>query len=110
MLEESDDKHHLRLKLVVKTRDGFNERSIQRVLVGVCGLHVDILIGETGDDVKITIEGEVTAADVAIAAQMLCSNVLEFLDTSPDWNDGMLGLMQLITLTHINQAMTKRYI
>ena len=110
MLHDSDSKHHIRLKLVVETRGGFNERSIQRVLVGICGLHVDISIGKTGDEVEITIEGDVTAADLALAAQMLCPNVLEFLDTSPEWKDGMLGLMQLITLTHISQAMTKRYI
>jgi uridine kinase len=42
MLEGLDDKHPLRLKLVVETKNGFNELSIHRVLVGVCGLHVDI--------------------------------------------------------------------
>ena len=39
MLEDLDDKHPLRLKLVVNTRNGFNELTIHRVLVGVCGLH-----------------------------------------------------------------------
>jgi uridine kinase len=110
MLEGFDDKHHLRLKLVVETRNGFNELSIHRVLVGVCGLHVDIVVGNDGADVKMTIEGEVSAADVAMAAEILCQRVLEFLDIPPKWQDGMLGLMQLITLSHISQAMTKRFI
>lgn len=110
MLEDLDDKHPLRLKLVVETKNGFNELSIHRVLVGVCGLHVDIVVGNDGADVKMTIEGEVSAADVAMAAEILCPRVLEFLDIPPKWQDGMLGLMQLITLYHISQALTKRFI
>lgn len=110
MLEDLDDKHPLRLKLVVETKNGFNELSIHRVLVGVCGLHVDIVVGNDGADVKMTIEGEVSAADVAMAAEILCPRVLEFLDIPPKWQDGMLGLMQLITLSHISQALTKRFI
>ena len=110
MLEDLDDKHPLRLKLVVDSRNGFNELSIHRVLVGVCGLHVDIVVGNDGADVKMTIEGEVSAADIAMAAEILCPRVLEFLDIPPKWQDGMLGLMQLITLSHISQALTKRFI
>ena len=36
--------------------------------------------------------------------------ILEFLDIKPAWKDGMVGLMQLITLSHVNQALTKRFI
>jgi uridine kinase len=110
MLEDLDDKHPLRLKLVVNTRNGFNELTIHRALVGVCGLHVDIVVGNDGADVKMTIEGEVSSADIAMAAEILCPRVLEFLDIPPKWQDGMLGLMQLITLSHISQALTKRFI
>jgi len=110
MLDDLDSKHPLRLKLVVKTKNGYNEISIHRVLVGLCGLHVDIEVGNDGADVKITVEGEVSAADIAMAAEILCPRVLEFLDIPPKWRDGMLGLMQLITLSHISQALTKRFI
>jgi len=109
-LENLNDKHSLRLKLIVETKNGFNELSIHRVLVGVCGLHVDIVVGNEGADIKMTIEGEVSAADVAIAAEILCPRILEFLDIPPKWEDGILGLMQLITLSHINQSLTKRFI
>lgn len=110
MLEDSDDKHPIRMKLVVSTRNGFNELSVHRVLVGVCGLHVDIVVSNDGAEVRMTIEGETSAADIEIAAQILCPRVLEFLDITPKWQDGLLGLMQLITLSHINQALTKRFI
>ena len=110
MLEDLDEKHPLRLKLVVKTKNGFNELSIHRVLVGVCGLHVDIAVGADGADVEMSIEGDVSAADVAMASEILCPPSLQFLDIPPKWHDGMLGLMQLITLSHMNQALTKRFI
>ena len=110
MLESLDDKHPLRLKLVVKTRHGFNELLLNRILVGICGLHVDIVVSDDGGEVQMTIEGDASAADVAMAAEMLCPQVHEFLDIPPKWQDGMAGLMQLITLSHISQALTKRFI
>ena len=110
MLDRLDEKRPVRLKLVVTTRHGFNELSLNRVLVGVCGLHVDMAVSDSGAEVKMTVEGETSAADVALAAQILCPTVMEFLDITPGWQDGIIGMMQLVTLTHISQAMTKRFI
>lgn len=110
VLDELDDAQPLRLKLVVRTRHGFNELSLTRVLVGVCGLHVDIEPTSDGAEMMITIEGETSAEDIALAAQILCPRILEFLDIQPQWQAGVIGLMQLITLSHINQALTKRII
>ncbi|MGI4857955.1 MAG: uridine kinase [Janthinobacterium lividum] len=109
MLEGLDDKHPLRLKLTVRTQHGFNELSLNRVLVGVCGLHVDMIVSQDGSAVQLTIEGEASAADIAMAADILCPRVLEFLDMPPKWQDGIAGMMQLITLSHISQALTRRF-
>ena len=110
MLEDSGERHPMRLKLVVKTRHGFNELSLNRALIGVCGLHVDIAASNSTDTMQMTIEGEVSAADMVLAAEMLCPHMLDFLDIPPKWHDGMIGLMQLITLSHINQALTRRFV
>lgn len=110
MLDDVDSGYPLRLKLTATTRQGFNELALNRVLVGVCGLHVDILVSDDSREVQMTIEGETSAADLALAAEILCPRTLEFLDISPLWQDGITGLMQLITLSHISQALTKRYI
>jgi uridine kinase len=109
-LENLADKSLLRLKLTVRTRRGFNELSIHRVLVGLCGLHVDMDVGDNNADVTMTIEGETSAADIAMAATLLCPRALEFLDIQPVWQDGIVGLMQLFTLSHISQALTQRFI
>lgn len=111
LLREPGGDVPLRFKLVTRSRHGLNEQSLVRVLVGVCGLHVDM--AENGEDAAITemiIEGEASAQDVALAARLICPRIFEFLDIQPRWQDGVMGLMQLITLSHINQALTRRFI
>jgi uridine kinase len=103
-----DKSQTLRLKLVARSRNGLNEISLTRVLVGVCGLHVDMEASADGSETSISIEGESSAEDIALAAHILCPRLREYLDISPQWQDGVLGLMQIITLSHINQALTKR--
>lgn len=110
VLGDLDDKHPLRLKLTVRTRHSLNEFSLNRILVGVCGLHVDMDTSSDGSEVVLTIEGDASAEDIAMAAEMLCPRIVEFLDIQPKWQAGILGLMQLITLSHISQALTKRFI
>jgi uridine kinase len=100
----------LRFKLLALSRNGLSERSLTRVLIGVCGLHVDIATSDDSSEVELTIEGETSGEDVALAAKMLCPRVMDFLDIRPKWAGGVLGLMQLVTLTHIDQALTKRFL
>lgn len=108
LLEGEDVSDKLRLKLVARARHGFNEMALTRALVGVCGLHVDVSYSEDGSEIELTIEGETAAEDVEIGARMVCPRIFEFLDVNPDWKNGVMGLMQLITVSHINQSLTKR--
>ena len=110
VLEDLDEKQPLRFKLVARSHHGINELSLTRVLVGICGLHVDMLVNSDSSEIELTIEGDTSAQDIALAAQMICPRIFEFLDIHPKWQDGVMGLMQLITLSHINQALTKRFI
>jgi uridine kinase len=110
MLENVANKTELRFKLVVRSRHGLNELSLTRVLVGICGLHVDMQVSEDGYEVELAIEGETSAHDIEMAARMISPRIFDFLDMRPEWKDGVMGLMQLITLSHINQALTKRFI
>lgn len=110
ILEGAGKNHPLHFKIVARSRNGLNELSLTRVLVGVCGLHVDMSTRNDATEVELTIEGETSAQDIEMAARMICPRVFEFLDLKPEWQDGVMGLMQLITLSHINQALTKRFI
>ena len=95
------------LKLSVTIKNSYNERALQRVLVGVCGLHVDMVSNADGSEITLTIEGESSSEDMAQAAILLCPNTLEFLDEKPVWEDGMLGLMQIVVFSQISQLITK---
>jgi uridine kinase len=108
VLDEVVNAQPLRLKLIVSTRRGFNELSLMRVLVGVCGLQVDFAASNDSAMMILTIEGDTAVDDIALAAQILFPRILEFLDIRPEWQGGVTGLMQLVTLSHINQALTKR--
>jgi len=110
MLADITSDAPFRYKLNIRMRNGLNELSLRRVLVGVCGLHVDISVDTAQSEVVMLVEGETTAADMELSAKILCPNMLEFLDIQPTWQDGITGLMQLVTLLHINHALTKRFI
>jgi hypothetical protein len=109
-LNNASESNPPRLKLVAKSRHGFNETSLKRVLIGVCGLHVDMNTHTDISEVELSIEGETSAQDIQMAARLICPQIFEFLDLQPQWQNGVLGLMQLITLSHINQALTRRFI
>ncbi len=110
MIAEADGRHPLRFKLVARSLYGLNELLLARVLIGVCGLHVDMQARNDAGEVELVIEGESSAEDVALAAHMICPRIMEFLDLEPQWEAGMLGLMQLLALSHVNQALMKRFI
>jgi len=107
---ENNIEKDLHLKLSIKSRQEFNELSLRRILIGVCGLNVDMEVNEETSDIELIIEGNTDAREIGQAVKMLCPNIFEFLSLDPKWEDGVLGLMQLIVLSHINQAFTKRTI
>ena len=98
----------LNLKLEVISRTGFNDLSLHRVLVGIGGLNVDLKETENISITSLTLDGEISSDDIALAAKLLCPNALEFLDLEPLWHDNTIGLMQLITLCHIDQVLSKK--
>lgn len=110
MLDGLSARNELRFKLVMRARHGLNELSLTRVLVGICGLHVDMEVNKDGNEVELVIEGETSAQDIEMAARMISPRIFDFLDLNPGWKDGVIGLMQLITLSHIDQALKKRFI
>jgi uridine kinase len=96
------------LKVSIESKIGLNQYDLTRVLVGVCGLHVDHQWNQSSQSVELSIEGDVSAADIEMAANLLCPRLKDFLDLNPTWENGPLGLMQLITLVHIDQLLARR--
>jgi hypothetical protein len=63
---------------------------------------------EDGREVEMTIEGEVAAEDIAMAARQLVPGLQEMLDIHPQWEDGMSGIMQLLVLIQIEESLKSR--
>ncbi|MDB9770463.1 uridine kinase, partial [Gammaproteobacteria bacterium] len=107
-LNDFSEDQPLNLKLNVKSRMEFNEFSLRRVLIGVCGLKVDIINNDSS--FELDIEGEIKGEVIAEAFELLFPELIEFLRVDPQWSNGTIGLMQLIVLSHMNQAFKKRTI
>ena len=96
------------LKLGVLLRHGIYYESLVRVLIGICGLHVDVTLVEGSSAVEITIEGDVSDEDVVLAARQLVPHMDELLDLEPKWSGGMTGVMQLVAMAQSVQALGSR--
>ena len=59
------------LKVSIESKIGLNQYDLTRVLVGVCGLHVDHQWNQSSQSIELSIEGDVTAADIEMAANLL---------------------------------------
>lgn len=102
------DGEAIRLKLVVHARHGADYDRLVRVLISVCGLHVDMTVQGADGSATLTVEGETTGEDIALAVRKLLPEFEEMIDLMPAWSNGMLGLMQLIVLLHTEQSLRKR--
>ncbi len=109
-LENTSNTNRPRLKLTMKAGQGIIEESLVRVLIGICGLHVDMALSGDNSEVELTIEGETSSEDVALAVQTLLPEMVGLLDINPLWEDGMKGLIQLVVLAHIKQTLQRRLI
>ena len=103
-----DEKALLHLQLVSKSRIMSNEMKLICTLIGLCGLLVTA--DNNAIDLELTIEGDCTSEDIAMAAETVCPKILSFLDTTPEWQGGVTGIMQLITLSHLNTILNKRFV
>lgn len=96
-----------RLRLRVLMRKEHYQESLIRVLLGVCGLNVDVTLPE-GSAVELLIDGDVDSDDIAFAADRLVPQLQELVDLHPVWDSGMTGLMQLISVAHSAHALRNR--
>jgi uridine kinase len=99
---------HIRLKLVALIRGSTFHEKLARILIGICGLHIDVQPSEDSRDVEISIEGDVAAEDIALSANTLVPGMQEMLDIQPKWEHGMSGIMQLLVLVQIEESLKSR--
>lgn len=103
-LKDPKRKLEVRVKLAVVLRHDASYEALVRVLIGICGLHVDVSLMEGHESVELVIEGDLDPEDIGLAASLLVPNLEELVALQPEWRGGMLGLMQLIVLTRAADA------
>ena len=90
----------LKLRVIIKSCPYYSE--LIRALTGVCNLHVNLNdINDIGG-VDIEIQGEIERDDIHLATQMIAPHIDELIDTKEGFSNGILGIMELITLVEIN--------
>ena len=114
-LARPDRPGDIRLRMCVRMRRGLYYESLTRILVSLCGLHVDTSMGYGGQGgsnpdggVELRIEGELEAEDLSLAAVKLVPHLEELMAIDARWEGGMIGLMQLITLVEVAEALKAR--
>lgn len=96
------------LKLEVLIKRGMYYEDLITKLIGLCGMHVDFNLEDASGAVKLIIEGEVTSEDIEVTAKDIVSDLEELVSSKPMFYDGMLGVMQLITLSQIYDTLKSR--
>ena len=71
-------------------------------------LTVDHDIDEETSAIELLVSGEVSAQNLGAIANRLVSQSEELLDVEPNWQDGMIGVMQLVVTAQAAQILRER--
>ena len=99
---------NLKLSLETTANAEFPHARVNRALMSVCGLSLNVDHDPNKETVKMKFEGEFKGEDGVLVAELVCPEILQFLDIIPKWQNGMLGLMQLIVLIYMNEIFRKK--
>jgi uridine kinase len=98
------------IKLRVNIQNGIYYQELVRVLIGVCGLQVNLDSVDERGEVILEISGEVASEDVGLAINMLVPHIYELFDLNPNFSEGIFGIMQIVTSIEIDEALKRRKI
>ena len=107
-LFEQDQVIDSNIKLRVCLRNGIYYQELVRILIGVCGLQVNVDSVDERGEVILEISGEVLSDDIYLAVNMLVPHMEELLDFSAEFSKGIYGIMQIITIMEIDEALKRR--
>ncbi len=107
-LFEQDHVIDSNIKLRTCIKNGIYYQELVRVLIGVCGLQVNIDSVDEKGEVILEISGDVVSEDIRLALDMLVPHMDELLNFSAEFSDGIYGIMQIITVMEIDEALKGR--
>jgi hypothetical protein len=86
---------------------GFFHEELVRNLIALCGMHIDVDQSSSLDFIDMRIEGDIAGEDTAQVASLLIPNLEDLVLGYSGWEDGLVGLVQLITLAHISDLLRR---
>ena len=92
---------NLPLKMDVFLKDGIYAENLSKALISICGVKLNSNISNTDFSAKLSIEGDIWAEDIKLAASRLVPNLEEIIDYNAKWQSNIIGIMQLIILMQI---------
>ena len=92
---------NLPLKMDVYLKDGIYAENLSKALISICGVKLNSNLSNSDFSAKLSIEGDIWAEDIKLAANRLIPNLEEIIDYNAKWQANTIGLMQLIILMQI---------
>jgi len=99
---------NLKVRTIIKNGVYYDE--LVRVLIGVCGLQVNIQSIDEKGEVVMEISGDLAFEDVKLAVSILIPHMEELFDFNAQFNSGPKGIMQILTLIELDEALKRRRI
>jgi len=96
------------LQLAISLRHSLYHEQLIRLLISGCGLTVEHDLDHENSSIELLVTGDVYAEDLAAVATQLIVQSEELLDVEPVWQDGMVGVMQLVVLAQAAQMLRER--
>ncbi|WP_198355460.1 hypothetical protein [Sphingomonas sp. MA1305] len=94
----------IRMALRVSVRQNRDLDRLTRILVSIAGM--TILPVERSDGWQtIEVSGAATTNDIIAASRRLVPEMADFLSLTPQWQEGLIGVMQLAVLDQLSQAL-----
>ena len=107
-LKDKTSTSPVHLQLRISLRDSLYHERLVRLLIGGCGLSVDHDLDDTTSAIELLVAGEVSGEDLGSVAAQLIPQSEELLDVEPVWEDGMVGVMQLVVMAQAAQILRDR--
>ena len=82
-------------------KDGIYAENLSKALISICGVKLNSNISNTDFSANLTIEGDIWAEDIELAASRLVPDLEEIIDYNAKWQSNIIGIMQLIIVMQI---------
>ena len=97
-----------RLKIVFEANNMYRGETMVRTLINLCSANVNFEDRPDLVSCKLIVDGTPNSEDVEHAALQIAPDIFNYLDNTPRWESGILGIMQLILISQISYTLKSR--